>query len=246
MRIVFISLLFTASLGIEGIGQSASPSNGASSTRVVAVLPEAKAAQSALEAHGGAKLKAMKTLVLRGSVDVTTSAINQAIPATFSIAISGEKYLIDIQNPFQPLKQVFDGKDTHSSIAGFSLPPVTSLGFPLLPKIGDAGYSITPLPETAKKKKGFRMTTPDGFYTDFYLDEKTNQVKGYESSYEIRGRLVTTVVEIDKYKIVEGITVPERYAQRFDLGQMTAYANFKSKEILINTAISDEVFTLGK
>lgn len=57
---------------------------------------------------------------------------------------------------------------------------------------------------------------------------------------------MTTVVEIDKYKIVEGITVPERYAQRFDLGQMTAYANFKSKEILINTEISDEVFTLGK
>ncbi len=245
MKIGSILLLIAACFVANVNAQSVAASTAASNTPVAA-SPEVKLAQATLDAHGGAKLKAMKTLVLRGSVDVTTSAITQAIPATFSIAISGEKYLIDIQNPFQPLKQVFDGKETHSSIAGFSLPPVTSLGFPLLPRIGDAGYAITVLPETAKKKKGFRLTTPDGFYTDFYVDEKTSQVKGYESSYEIRGRLVTTSVEIDKYKVIDGIIVPERYAQRFDLGQMTAYANFKSKEILINTEIPDEVFALRK
>lgn len=177
MKIAWTLILLAICLVPDGDAQgvSSSSSSATASTTppsAAAVSPEAKVAQAALEAHGGTKLKAMKTLVLRGSVDITTSAINQAIPATFSIAISGEKYLIDIQNPFQPLKQVFDGKDTRSSIAGFSLPPVTSLGFPLLPKIGEAGYLIMPLPETAKKKKGFRMTTPDGFYTDFYLDEK--------------------------------------------------------------------------
>lgn len=235
MRIVLILLLVLGFLVIDGGAQG-----------VPASTAEARLAQATFDAHGGAKLKAMKTLVIRGSADVTPSASAQAIPATFSIVISGEKYLIEIQNPFQPLKQVFDGTQTHSSIAGFSLPPVTSLGFPLLPRIGDAGYTISALPETAKKKKGFRLTTPDGFYTDFYVDEKTSQVKGYESSYEIRGRLVTTSVEIDKYKIIDGIIVPERYAQRFDLGQITAYANFKAKEILINSPVSDEVFMLAK
>ncbi len=243
MRIALVLSLVLGFLVVGVVAQSA-PASTAASNSPIAASPELKLAQATLDAHGGAKLKAMKTLVIRGSADLTASASAQAIPATFSIAISGEKYLIEIQNPFQPLKQVFDGKETHSTITGFSLPPMTSLGFPLLPRVGDAGYAITALPETVKKKKGFRLTTPEGFYTDFYVDEKTSQVNGYESSYEIRGRLVTTSVEIDKYKIIDGIIVPERYAQRFDLGQMTAYANFKAKEILINTEIADAVFSL--
>jgi hypothetical protein len=200
--------------------------------------------KAALAAHGGDKLKAVKTLIVRGSADITMSSLNQAIPAGFSMVIAGERYRLDIQSQFQSMKQVYDGKETFSSIPGFSLPPVNSLGFPLLPKIGDAGYVVSPLPD-GTKKRGFRMTSPDGFYTDFFLDEKTNQVKGYESKYEISGRTVTTSVEIDKYRVVDGIIVPEKYAQRFDLGQMTAYANFKAKEILINSPVADDVFTLG-
>jgi hypothetical protein len=90
------------------------------------------------------------------------------------------------------------------------------------------------------------MTAPDGFYTDFYVDEKTKLVKGYESLYEFGGRSATTSVEIDKYRTVEGVIVPERYAQRFDLGQLTIYGDFKSKDILVNSVVADDVFTLGK
>ncbi len=90
------------------------------------------------------------------------------------------------------------------------------------------------------------MTSPDGFYTDFYLNEKTNQIKGYDSSYLIGGRSVTTSVEIDKYRTVDGVTIPERYAQRFDTEQITIYANFKAKLVSINTIIDNEVFSLGK
>jgi hypothetical protein len=50
------------------------------------------------------------------------------------------------------------------------------------------------------------------------VDEKTGMVKGYESSYEINGRAVSTSVEIAKVREVEGVKVPERFAQRFDLG----------------------------
>lgn len=204
-------------------------------------------AEKALAAHGGEKLRGLKTLIMRGSVDVTTSAFNQAIPATFVVILVKEKYRFEIANPFQPLKQVYDGVNTSTTIqGGMTLPPITRLGFPLLPMIGQSGFIITPLPESKKKRQGFRMTSPDGYFTDFYLDEKTNQIKGYDSSYEINGRTVTTSVEVDKLRNVDGIWVPEKYVQRFDTEQITIYADFKTKEILVNTEVADDVFSLGK
>ncbi len=226
----------------------ATPKRSAPDKPIAAAVVNAQLemAKATLAAHGGDKLKAMKTLVVKGSVEVTTSAIAQAIPATFITIYSGEKYRIEIANPFQPLKQVFDGTQTSSTIqGGFTLPPINRLGFPLLPRLGEQGFIITALPESNKKKKGFRMTSPEGFYTDFYLDEKTNQIKGYESTYEISGRSVTTSVEIDKYRVVDGITIPERYAQRFDTEQLTVYANFKAKEILVNSEVKDSIFSLA-
>lgn len=206
----------------------------------------AEIAKSAFAAHGGDKLKALKTLIIKGSVDVTTSAFNQVIPGAFSIVISGEKYILDIQNAMQSLKQTYNGKETMSTVSGFLLPPVTSQGFPLLLKLGSDGYTVSSLPETSKKKLGFRMTAPNGEYTDFYVDEKTNQIKGFESAFELNGRIITTSAEIDKFRTIDGIVLPEKYAQRFDLGQLTAYGDFKAKEILVNSEISDDLFTINK
>lgn len=201
-------------------------------------------ARKTFEAHGGPKLKALKTLVVRGSVDVSVQT--QVLPGGFSTVIAGEKYRIDIQTPFQSLKQTYDGSSTVSSVNGFMLPPITSLGFPLLPHFGEPGYIVSTIPDKKRSAKGFRITTPDGFYTDFFPDEKTGLIKAYESAYEVNGRTVTTSVEVNKYSVVEGITIPERYAQRFDLGQLTAYANFKAKEILVNSAIDSSVFSAEK
>lgn len=90
------------------------------------------------------------------------------------------------------------------------------------------------------------MTSPEGYYTDFYLDEKTNQIKGYDSIYNINGRSVSTSVEIDKCRDVEGVLIPEKYAQRFDTEQLTVYANFKAKEISVNSVVPDGVFRLAE
>ena len=57
---------------------------------------------------------------------------------------------------------------------------------------------------------------------------------------------MTTSVEIDKMRVVDGITVPERYAQRFDTEQVTVYAAFKAKEILVNSELAADVFNTGK
>src|SRR5688572_19315504 len=151
--IVFVTLFFIAIT----IGQSPMASNGKFDAEIAL-------AKLALAAHGGEKLRSMKTLIVRGSVDVTTSAFNQAIPATFIVIFAKEKYRFEIMNPFQPIKQVFDGVNTSTTIqGGMTLPPITRLGFPLLPMVGQPGFVITPLPE-AKKKKGFRMTSPEGYY----------------------------------------------------------------------------------
>ena len=201
-------------------------------------------AKQALEAHGGEKLRTMKSLIVRGSADVTASAFNQAMPATFIIILSRDKYRIEITHPFMSLRQAFDGVNTSTTVrSGLTLPPVNRLGFPLLPMIGEPGFVITSLPETKKKQKGFRMTSPDGYYTDFYLNEKTHQIKGYDSSYDIGGRTWTTSVEIDKFRTVEGIVVPEKYAQRFESEQVTVYADFKAKEVLVNSAVENSVFS---
>jgi hypothetical protein len=163
------------------------------------------------------------------------------LPGGFSTVISGDKYMLDIQTAFQSLKQTYDGAHTISSIQGVTLPPVTTLGFPLLLKYGDKGYTVSSLPD-GKKGYGFRLTAPDGFYTDFWADEKTNLIKKYESAYEMNGRNFTTSIEVDKVRVADGITVPEKYSQRFDLGQITAYATFKAKDILFNSKIDDAVF----
>lgn len=241
--LVFVFLFVFAALG-QGPktgkpAETAKPAAGADTSAV----DLARATQAA---HGGDKLKNLKTLVMRGSVDITTSAMNQAIPSTFVTVIAGDKYNYEINNPFQPLKQIFDGTQTFSSLRGFSLPPITSLGFPLLVKIGTAGYAVTPLADLKKRKFGFRITSPEGYYTDFFVDEKTSQVKGYESSYEYNGQTITTSVVIDKCLMVDGILIPERYSQRFDLGQLTAYADFKSKVILVNSTIDNDVFAMPK
>lgn len=200
-------------------------------------------AKAALAAHGGDKFKNMKSLVVIGTADVSGSP-SMTFPAPFVMTYAGDKYRLEISTPFVQFKQIYDGEQTYSSAGEVSLPPINRLGLPLLPKIGEKDFTVSALPEAKKKKAGFRITSPEGFYTDFFIDEKTGQVKSYEASYEVRDRLVTTAVEIDKIREVEGVKVPEKYAQRFETNGLTIYANFKAKEITVNSTVNDDVFVM--
>lgn len=202
-------------------------------------------AKAALLAHGGDKFKNMKTLVVIGTADVSGSP-SMTFPAPFVMTYAGDKYRLEMTTPFLQFKQIYDGEQTYSSAGDVSLPPINRLGLPLLPKIEEKNYTVSALPEAKKKRVGFRITSPEGYYTDFFIDEKTGQVKGYEASYEINGRTITTAVEIDKLREVEGVKVPEKYAQRFETGNLTIYANFKAKDILVNSTVADDVFVMGK
>ena len=237
MKYIFLSVLIPFTFVLAASGQGAAP--------IPATFEaERHLAKLAVEAHGGDKLRNMKTLVIIGSVDATASNIPQAIPATFVTIFAGDKYRVEIKSPLQPIKQAFDGTNTITSVGhGFTLPPFNRIGLPLLQRVGDTGFIVTSLPENKKSKKGFRVTSPEGYYTDFYLDEKTNQIKGYDSTYNVNGRTVKTSVEIDRMKVVDGVTVPDKYVQRIDLEQMTVYLAFVAKQIQVNTEVANDVFT---
>lgn len=243
LALVFLLLVGAASAQNNKKAQSTEKGNGANpvSKDIVPI----DLARATLKIYGGDKFKNMKTLVVRGTADVSGSPTT-TFPATFATIYAGEKYRLEISNPFQPFKQIFDGQQTLSSVRGFELPPLNRLGLPLLAKIDEKDFAVSQLPEKNKKKRGFRITSPEGFYTDFFIDDKTGTIKSYEASYEINGRSVTTSVEIDKLRDVDGVKIPELYAQRFDIGQLVIYSNFKAKEILVNSAVSDDVFSISK
>lgn len=241
---VFMAIVFSMAASAQTDSATKTGKSDKPSVAVPADNP-LETAKAALAAHGGDKLKKMKSLVMKGSVDL--NVFGQLMPGAFSEAFNGDKYYFEINSPAQSIKQIYNGKDTYSSIPGFSLPPITSLGFPLLPRLGDTGYVVSALADAKKKRKGFRITTPEGFYTDFVVDEKTGQIKAYESSYDVGGRTVSTSVEIDECKMFDGVLVPVKYSQRFDLpGQLTAYASFKTKTILVNSTIEDDAFAIPK
>jgi hypothetical protein len=206
-------------------------------------------AKNAVKAHGGDKFKGMLTLVVKGTADFSIEGQAVTIPSTFYTAFAGDKYRIDLNNPFSPFNQSFDGEQTFSSGGrGITLPPLNRLGFSLLQSIGKPGFMINEITDEKKKKKaGFRMTSPDGFYTDFFVDEKTGQVKSFESTYVINEVKSSTSVEVDKYREVEGVLIPEKYSQRFEFGAgFVVYSAFKAKDIFVNTKLDDDVFAAPK
>jgi hypothetical protein len=203
-------------------------------------------AKAALNAHGGDKFKNMKTLVVRGSANVSGSP-TQSVPASFAMILAGEKYRFDVTAPpFLNFSQIYDGEQTLTSMPGLTLPPLNRLGLPLLAKIEEKGFTVSELPEKLRKKRGFRITSPEGYYTDFITDEKSNLVKEYESSYDFNGRQVTTAVAIDKYRDVSGALINEKFAQRLEMGQFTAYADFKARDILVDSELESTAFSMAK
>lgn len=216
---------------------------------LVAAMPDAagkvrtespkETAAAAFRAHGGEKFAALSSISVTGSVDVTVSAFQQAIPATFATVLQGEKYLLEVNASVASFRQSFDGTSTFTAPdRGFSLPPLNRIGLALLQRVNEEGFTVS----ESEDKGGFRITSPEGYYTDFYLNKKTSLVKSYEASYLVAGREVTTKVEVKDYEVTEGVSIPSRYDQRFDLAGMTVYAAFKSKEIIVNKEVPAGLF----
>lgn len=230
----FVGLLVIA-FGLVGVAAAANPDSDAAALKL---------AKATLAAHGGAKLNELKTMVLRGSVDVSAPGSPQSFPASFAIALSGDKYRFEIQSQVFNFQQTWNGEQTSSSMPGVSFLPINRVWVFVLPRIEEEGYVVSALGEKFKKKKGFRITSPDGNFTDFVVDEKNSRIKEFESSYELDGGSISTSVAIEKYREVDGILVNEKFSQRLDFGSTSAYADFKAKDIIINSAVDDDVFKM--
>ncbi len=234
----YLTVVFIAAFSLSVFAQKKEAENKSDQTQQTNAE---RLAKETFTAHGGEKLKKLNTLSVLGDVDVTASSFT--LPATFATVFSGEKYRLEINSQMVNFKQVFDGEQTFTSPQrGFNLPPVNRLGLPLLQRLGDEGFVVSELPN--KKDDGFRITSPEGYYSDFYINKKTNQIKKYEAKYSVDGREVTTLVEINKFEDKDGLIIPSKYAQRFEFGQMTVYAQFKAKEIKVNEEVADKVFAL--
>ncbi len=201
-------------------------------------------AKVAIEAHGGDKFKQLKNLKMLGTVDVSSTSF-PGLSGSFAQFIEGEKYRLEINSPFINFAQASDGSETYSTLNnGVTIPPINRIGLPLLLKIEDKGFSVEAGGD--KKKRGFKVNTPDGYAVNYFLDEKTGQVKSYDAVFNINGREITTAVENDKYKLVDGVWLPEKFSQRFDVQGITAYAAFKVKDLAVNSTISEDIFTKVK
>lgn len=214
--------------------------------KAVTIKPDAtplELVKTALQAHGGDRLKLMKSLTSIGSADVSMPNTTQTITVGYKLITSGEKFRFEINSAFANFQQIYDGQNLYSSMGGADVPPLSKLGINLLTKAEEKGYAISALPDK-KKRRGFRITTPDGYATDFYIDAATGQVISYEAKFTVRGREVSTAVEHDKFREIEGVLIPEKFSQRFDMGGNTFYANFKAKELLVNTSVADDVFAI--
>ena len=205
-----------------------------------ATTPPIDLARAALTAQGGDKYKTLKSMVLRGSVDLYAPNSTQSIPGAFVWVIAGDKVRLEIDaRPAVSFKQIYDGQRSYSSLPGVDMPPASKFGLPLLAKFDQPGYVVSALPDK-KKHRGFRIADADGNVTDFYIDSTTGRVMTFLIPYGG----YTFGTESKKFKEIEGVLVPFEFTQRLEMPQGAFFAEYKVKDVKLNNPIGDDVFTI--
>lgn len=209
-------------------------------TAITATTSPVDLARAALAAQGGEKYKAVKNMILRGSVDLYPPNSTQPIPGAFIMVTAGDKLLNEIDaRPAISFKQIYDGQQSYSSLPGVDLPPITKLGMGLLIRFDQPGYTVSALPDR-KKQRAFRISNAEGNVTDFYVDPATGRVM----SFSIPHSGVTFAIEIKKFKDFEGVLVPVNFTQRLEMPQGAFFADFNVKSVKLNNQMGDDVFTI--
>lgn len=197
-------------------------------------------ARAALMAQGGDKFKNLKSMMLIGSADLYAPNSASSIPGKFVIVTTGDKVRIEIDaRPIFNFKQVYDGRQSYSSMPGVELPPPSKFGLPVLAKFDQPGYTVSALPDK-KKLRGFRIVDSEGNTTDFFIDPATARVMQYLTPYN--GYVFGT--ENSKFKEVEGVLIPFNFSQRLEMQQGAFFAEYKVKEVRLNQPIGDDVFVI--
>lgn len=199
--------------------------------------------EAMFKAHGGENLKKIKNLAISGEADISSSDSVAPIKGSFAIVIDGNKGRFQIKTAFFAYTQIYDDETIETSIDGIYLPPISQFGFAVIPHIKEATINFE-VNDKEKKDVDFYVTVPSGYTTAFKVDPKTNLAKQYSSTFVYNGTSNTTIVEIEKYKEIDGFLVPEKFMQKFDFRQMIFYVKYNAKTIETNITISPDIFTL--
>lgn len=222
---------------------AATPTPAASSTPVAPAITATTApldlARAAYNAMGGDKLRAVKNVVLIGTVDLYPPNSSQSIPGKFALVTAGEKARVEIQSPGVNFRQIYDGQTNYSSVPNVQLPPPTKFGLDQLKYFDQTGFTVTALPDK-KKQRAFRIADAAGNTTDFYIDTATGRVMTYLIPYNG----LTFGVEHKTFKEIDGVLLPMTFTQRLETPQGAFFAEYKVKDAKINQALGDDVFTI--
>ncbi|MGH9966418.1 MAG: hypothetical protein ACREBG_01095 [Pyrinomonadaceae bacterium] len=233
--------------GLNGFAQgetstkTAPGGNGAAtSPAITATTSPLDLARAAMAAQGGEKFRNLKSIVLRGSVDLYAPNSTQSIPGGFVIAMAGDKVRIEVDaRPAVTFKQIYDGQQSYSSLPGVQMPPASKFGMGLLVKFDQPGYAVTAIPDK-KKHRGFRISDPDGNTTDFYIDPANGRVM----SFLIPFNGYTFGTENKKMKEMEGVLVATTFTQRMEMPQGAFFAEYSVKDVKLNQPLGDDVFAI--
>jgi hypothetical protein len=233
LKIFLLILVSTFSVFAQQQSKEISPASKTDESR--------KIARKVYQAHGGENLKKIKSIVISGAADLTSTEMTLPMTGSFAMIIEGEKARFDLKMPFFSFTQVYNGKEIDTSMPGVFLPPLSEFGFAVIPHFTDENLTIAKNDQS--KTKGFYVTTSNRYTTTFEIDEKTGLVKSYKSVFEFNGATQETAVEIEKWQEVEKILLPEAMLQRFNFGSNNFY--LKAKTIRVNAPIATDVFVLG-
>jgi hypothetical protein len=222
--------------------KAVSPGGSKDATPAVAITATTSPidlARAALAAQGGDTYKALKSMVLRGSVDLYAPNSTQSLPGGFIWVVAGEKIRLEVNAPPASFKQIYDGQRSYSSLPNVDLPPASKFGLALLAKFDQPGYTVSALPDK-KKQRGFRIVDGEGNTTDFYLDSANGRVMTFLIPYNG----YTFGTENKKFKEIDGVLVPFEFTQRLEMPQGAFFAEYKVKDAKLNNPIGEDVFAM--
>ncbi len=217
----------------------------AATAPAVVITPESTPmdlAKAAFTAQGGEKFRAVQNVMLRGSASLYAPNSSQSIPGSFSLITANDKLRVEIDaRPVFVFKQVYDGQQSYSSMPGVELPPLSKFGMSVLSKFDQPGYKVSTIPNK-KKLRGFRISDPEGYTTDFYIDATNGRVMEFSLTYNN----YTFGTANDKFKEFEGILIATNFSQRFEMAQGAFFAEYNVKEVKLNQALGEDVFAIPR
>jgi hypothetical protein len=109
----------------------------------------------------------------------------------------------------------------------------------VLTKYDQPGYTLTALPDK-DKLRGFRIADAEGNATDFYIDPATARVVRHVVLFQ----KLNYGTEYKKWKVMDGLLVPEQFTEGIETPQGTFYGEYAVKDVKINQAVNDDVFAI--